>query len=358
MLYQGQEYHDLGLEEFGNVDEELFEYLRGSNRSSIKGIPARCQISWNFGGKAHKWLKRRFVDQDLRPEEKKDKYLFIPALLEDNPALMRADPGYGDRILSMSSPSLRKAWRWGDYDIDAGQYFDSMRRNVHMVDDFKIPDHWERFIGYDFGWAHPAAMVWFAVDEQSQLYVYRVWNGSKTTIQGQAEIFHSQPDFKKAKYIWAGHDCWVDRGSAMQTFEKGPAPTVAEQFEEFGVYLTPANISRKQGAQLLREGLSYELGTDDEGDQAIIKEPRILFFKSAKMAYDNLSDRIHNPNDLEDVLKEDYKEGVEGSGDDIYDALRYGYMSRYSASKAPKNSKDKYSQLRNLNNDRPSWRTV
>lgn len=355
LLYQGQEWHDLGYEEIGNADEELFEFLRASNRSSIEGIPARCQLSWNWGGRGHKWLKRRFVDHDLRQEEQKDSYFFIPSLIEDNPALMKADPGYGDRILSMANPALRKAWRYGDFDIEAGQFFD-LKRSVHIVQDFVIPEHWPIYVGYDYGWAHPAAMVWMTVDEQSQAYIFRVWSRSKATLQDVADEFFSHKEAGRVKEIYAGHDCWVDRGAAWREFEKHTSPTVAEQLGNFGMHLIPANISRKQGWALLRQGLEYEIGTDQDGDPAIIKEPKLHFFESAKMAFENLSDRVHNPSDLEDVLKEDFREGVEGSGDDISDSLRYVYVSRFSKALAPKDPRDKYRIGRKEH--RPSWLTA
>lgn len=315
-LYQGQEFHDFAYEEAGNLSEEVFEFLKQSNRSANPAIPAKCQITFNFGGSAHKWLKRRFINQELSPEESKESYHFIKALLEDNPALVKADPNYGDRILAMGNEQLKKAWRWGDADIEAGQYFD-MNRELHFIEPFKIPDHWPRYCGYDWGFGHPAAWVWMAVDEQSTAYVYREWAKAKSDLEEQAAMFHSMPDVKLVKNIYAGHDCWVDKGSAWFASSKPRANTIAEEFARLKIHLEPANNARRQGAAIMRELLRYEREIKD-GQVTIKRHPRLVIFKTCPMTYNSISERIYDPKDIEDVLKEDSVGGDPMIGDDCF----------------------------------------
>ena len=271
---------------------------------------------------------------------------------------MRADPGYGARILSMASPELRKAWRYGDHDIDAGTYFD-LRKDIHQCEPFTIPDHWERIAGFDFGWRHPSAWVWAAVDEEGTIFIYRDWSNAQVSIEDQAKMFNSFDDAKKVTHIYAGHDCWTDRGSAFNTAKKMMNRNIADEFSDYKVFLEPANNARKQGAALIRELLKYQEVTDDEsGEVKLERFPQIQIFNTCKLLYNNLTDRIHNEKDVEDVLKEDAKHGDPTTGDDLYDAFRYLALSRFYKSMPVENKKKKYSLYNQARNSRPSWNTV
>jgi len=356
-LHQGQEYHDFAYDEAGALSEELFDILRASNRSSNPNIPARCQLAWNWGAAGHKWLKRRFIDKNLKTNETAQTYHFIPARLEDNPALMKADPDYEHRLMSVGSESLRKAWRWGDYDIEAGQYFSDLRRDIHLIEPFEIPDHWGGFCSYDYGWAHPNALLWWAVDEDGTAYVYREHSKSKESIEHTSKVFNQFTDHPKRNIWHAGHDCWVDRGSALSKEVHPQDPTIAEAFAKNHIYLKAANIDRKQGASFLRESFRFETTLDESGKMDFTIKPKIYIFNNCELLWDTLTRMVHDPNKIEDVLKEDSTDGTNDKGDDLYDSMRYGAMSRFSASPKKHNPRSKYS-LMNQIQKRPTWRTV
>jgi len=143
-LHQGQEYHDLAIEEAGEWPEEWFWTLKGSNRSGTPGIEPRCLLTGNPGGIGHKWLKRLFISRQFRENENPKTFAFVPARVEDNPALMEHDPNYIARLEAHPNKVLVRAWRSGDWDLMAGQFFDMVSRETHMIEPFDIPDYWER----------------------------------------------------------------------------------------------------------------------------------------------------------------------------------------------------------------------
>jgi hypothetical protein len=53
-------------------------------------------------------------------------------------------------------------------------------------------------------------------------------------------------------YIDAGHDCWAEMKARGED-----TPTIAEQMQPFGIYLRPANISRKAGLNNLRNYVAW-----------------------------------------------------------------------------------------------------
>jgi len=51
--------------------------------------------------------------------------------------------------------------------------------DVHVIEPFDIPDHWRRWLSVDNGYDHPFAWLWYAVDEDGNVYVYREFSRSR-----------------------------------------------------------------------------------------------------------------------------------------------------------------------------------
>jgi hypothetical protein len=64
---------------------------------------------------------------------------FIPALLGDNPSMVRDDPSYENRLFGLGSEALVKAMRYGDWDIIEGAFFDCWNKSRHVVRPFDVP---------------------------------------------------------------------------------------------------------------------------------------------------------------------------------------------------------------------------
>lgn len=328
LLYQGRELNDLGIDEAGQWSEAMFRTLLGSNRSSTIGVPARCALTFNPGGIGHGWIKRLFIDRRFNERERPNDYHFIQALISDNKALIENDPDYVHRLNTETSEVLRKAYLEGDWDIMAGQFYNELSRQIHVIDTFEIPGHWNRFGAYDFGYNHPAAFGWFANDEDGNTYLYRELVRSGRRVDQFADEINQYSDTKELTSIVGGTDCWAKRTNFIQSEGRDP-PTIAEEFQSHGIYLKPAVTDRIPGAAQVRSYLA--LRDHPSG----IKKPRLYIFKTCPVTFDTLSRMVHDPKKPEDVLKQDATEGDPTTGDDAYDMLRYGLMSRPVISDAP-----------------------
>lgn len=315
--YQGREYDDLGIEEAGQWTEGMFRTLHGSNRTSKKGILPRCLLTGNPGGVGHGWLKRLFVQRLFKENELPSDYYFIQATVDDNPALTENDPAYVRRLEAEPNEALRKAYRYGDWDIFAGQFFQEINRDVHLIPPFEIPPHWNRFGAYDYGFNHPAAFGWFANDEDGNTYLYRELIQAGLRVDQFARELNRFPDTGSLYPIVGGADCWTQKSTLR---DDAQPPTVAEEFLTHGIQLSRAVTDRIQGAAQVRSYLAWR-------DRPANK-PRFYLFKTCPMTFDALSRMIHDPDRAEDVLKVDATEGDPNSGDDPYDMVRYGLMSR------------------------------
>lgn len=317
-LYQGREFHDLAIDEAGEWTEAMFRKLQGSNRSSKKGIKARSILTGNPGGVGHKWLKRLFIERKFKERERPEDYAFIQALVDDNAALLDNDPDYVHRLDAEPNETLRRAYRYGDWDIFAGQFFSEIRREIHVIKPFSIPAHWNRFGAYDFGFNHPAAFGWFATDEDGNVFLYRELALAQHRVDQFAAKLNKFEDTKLLMPIVAGWDCWTTKGVLN---ERQP-PTIAEEFQKHDIYLKKAIIDRVQGASQVRNYLAWQ---DLPGGQT---KPKFFIFDTCPLSFDCLSRLMHDPIKIEDVLKEDAIDGNPETGDDLYDMIRYGLMSR------------------------------
>jgi phage terminase large subunit len=330
--YQGQEIHDLGIEEAGNWPEDYIATLWGSNRSSLPGVPARMALTANPGGIAHQYLKRLFVQKQLKAHElaagfKPEDFQFIKALVTDNEALMKNDPGYIKRLEANPNEMLRRAFRYGDWDIAAGQFFSEFSRDVHVVKPFKIPSHWPRFWSYDYGFGHPAAWLLWAVDGDGNLYVIReiveaglyTHQQAKLVKEAWAKLGDGSPII-----AYAGLDCWASRTQATGRGDES-SPTIAEDFaQKYEIFLKPANVARVLGWSRCREFLHQEERDDGKGRNP----PKCFFFETCPITIEGVSRAANDPDNPEDVLKVDADHGDPYTGDDAIDSWRYGIMSR------------------------------
>lgn len=321
-LYQGREWDDLAIEEAGQWTEGMVRKLQGSNRSSKPGIKARTLLTGNPGGIGHTWLKRLFIEKRFNERERPQDYAFIQALVDDNPALLENDPDYVHRLNTEPNEALRKAYRYGDWDIFAGQFFGEIRREVHFIKPFAIPSHWNRFGAYDYGFNHPAAFGWFAVDEDGNVYLYREFAKAQLRVDQFATELNKYADTKKLEYIVAGWDCWVTKG----VIKHGTPPTVAEEFSNHDLILRKATIDRIQGAAQVRNFLAWQNKANGSN------KPKFFIFDTCPNTFECLTRMQTDPDRPEDTLKQDATDGDPLTGDDSYDMVRYGLMSRPWAS--------------------------
>lgn len=166
--YIGLEYDVIIVEELTQLTEGKYTKLRGSLRTSKVGWRPRMYTSFNPGGVGHVWVKKRYVIPFRTGEEGDTR--FIPSTYKENPAL---NSGY-IRYLESIEGSLGKAWREGEWDSFAGQYFEEWSYDVHVVKPFAIPETWMRLRAIDpSGRSGITSAHWYAIDQDGTVWVYK-----------------------------------------------------------------------------------------------------------------------------------------------------------------------------------------
>ena len=369
--YLGLEYDVIGIEESTTLTLEKYKALRDSNRTSRTDFRPRVYNSTNPGGRGHVWYKKRFIEPWKRKKEKYTK--FIPATLEDNKFI---DGGYQRRVEDNTGWKLR-AHRYGDWDIAAGQFFDSWSEVHILPSDYPIEPWWNKFGGYDHGHNHPYMAGFYASDgdgnvikfaecgdrgrKSDQIYPEMVQSYLEGIGKSVHEVKEEISDGKEVDRItvYAGHDIWSKP-------KDGDGPMIVEKLYKLSkeglvkFSFVQANISRIHGANHLRDYLDWR--QDDDGN--LIKRPRLYIKENCWRTIQQIPAMIHDDKNLEDVLKVDATEDDVWCGDDAYDETRYAMMSRPRISKKEQAPIKKRSgawfmekALENQKKVKKSWRT-
>lgn len=174
--YHGWEIPWLGYDELTtHPTSEAYEKMKMCSRSSMPGMPRRIRATTNPMGVGHNWVKHYFVDPAPSGRlfgEAGQRRCHIFSSLEENPALMLNDPEYIKKLESIADPNLKKAWRYGSWDVVSGGMFDDLwRPDVHVISPFKIPKQWHVDRSFDWGSSAPFSVGWWAQSDGSQIEI-------------------------------------------------------------------------------------------------------------------------------------------------------------------------------------------
>lgn len=329
LRYQGLSFSWIGMDELTQWHTPFaWNYLRSRLRSTAPDLPIYMRATTNPGGAGHNWVKKMFIDpanfgeafdatdidsgETLRypvGHSKEGQALFkrrfIPAKLADNPFLSEAGD-YEANLLSLPEHQRRQLLE-GSWDIAEGAAFTEWDRNVHVVEPYELPKTWVKFRACDYGYGSYSAVLWFAVTPDEQLVVYRELYVSKVLAADLADmVLELEEDDGNIRYGVLDSSCWHRRGDT--------GPSLAEQMISRGCRWRPSD--RSAGSRVAgKNELHRRLKVDDE-----TFEPEIVFFSSCRNLISQLPilplDK-KNPEDI-DTKAEDH----------LYDALRYGIMTR------------------------------
>jgi phage terminase large subunit len=208
----------------------------------------------------------------------------------------------------------KRAWLDGDWDIAAGQFFTTLRREVHVISSFDDSRAVEWFAAMDYGFTHYTVVLLgcrdgdgnvFIVDEHAE----RLWLPQRhaSAIAGMIErhqMGNRKLEMSDLKRFVAGADVFSKQSDGS---------TVATQYAKLGISLRCANTERVSGwAEVLNR-----LGDPSNGVL-----PRLFIHQRCARLVECLPTLQHDPNRPEDVLKVDADEDGVG-GDDAADCLRY-----------------------------------
>ena len=316
LRYQGQSYTWIGIDELPQYPTpDIYNFLRSSLRSVDPEVPVFIRATGNPGNVGSTWVKNMFVDpatpntpftMDIETPVgmKSITRRFIPAKLQDNPYLMQTD----DYMIMLSSlPDIqKKQFLEGDWEAFEGSAFPEFNRAVHVIEPFEIPNNWVRFRSADWGYSSPACCLWFAIDFDNYLYVYRELYTQKITADIFARQVLQQEYGEYMKYGVLDSSTWAKRGDV--------GPSIAETMIQEGCKWRPSDRSPRSRINGKLE-VHKRLYVDPD-----IQYPGMFIFSNCTNLIRTLPLLPTDKNNPEDVDTH--------AEDHAYDALRYACMSR------------------------------
>ena len=338
---QGAEIHAALVDELTHFTKAQYSFIRSRVRMTGLAIPEpfvgqfpRILTASNPGGPGHGWVRALFVDSAppseiwlAPPEEGGLTTQFIPALLRDNPSLLRDDPLYADRLRGLSSPELVRAMLEGDWNAMVGGLFDDLwDAHMHVLEPFDIPQGWRIRRAFDWGSSKPFSVGWWAHSDgetpvgpakliyprgtRFRIMEFYGWNGkpNEGLRMTNTEI---------ARQIKAIEDASPYRGriaagpADSQIFDVVNGTSIAQQMATCGISWQPAQKgpgSRRQGWQILRQLLNASR-------QWPMEEPGLFVFNTCRQFIRTVPVLPRDPTDADDADT--------NSEDHISDETRY-----------------------------------
>lgn len=272
--YQGKQFDFIGFDELTHFTWDEYSYMYSRNRPSGPGTRIYMRATANPGGIGHGWVKQHFVRASepyqtgvnevevKRPDGSSvvmyKTMIFIPSSVFDNQKLLDNNPNYL-ASLAMLPKAERDALLYGDWDSFDGQVFVEFKDNpngydtqryTHVINPFRIPDDWLIYRGFDFGYAKPYSVGWYAVDHKGCIYrikeMYGCTDKPNTGVKIEPseiarqikEVEEAEPNLKGRKMIGIADP---------SIFDESRGESIAAIMERFGIYWEPGDNTRLAG---------------------------------------------------------------------------------------------------------------
>ena len=244
--YQGPEFQFVGFDELTQFAESQYRYLFSrTRRLEGAGVPVRMRSASNPGGIGHAWVKRRFVEQ------RKPGVVFIPAKLDDNPHLDRAEYIHS---LSELDETLQRQLLDGDWGAFEGAAFTI--GDEHLIDEFPLADSHDRFEAADYGLNGAPWALW-CVDYEGNLVGYDMLYERDLIPSQLCPLVLS----RRAAGWGDKHPAYIDPSVWKRTGTRnrfGDPAMLSDEFTDNGVTITRANNDPRAGLIRLRELLRVD----------------------------------------------------------------------------------------------------
>lgn len=247
--------------------------------------------------------------------EIKDGYVYITAGWDDAPHLTEEEKARRLKSIPLDQRSARTK---GIPAVGGGMVYPIMEHLI-TYDPFEIPNHFYLCAGIDFGWVHPTAMVFGALDKDKDiLYIFEEYRQSERTPQQHlSELMR----MRQVSDLIAGMPFAHDPAGGARSQKDGES--LVKLYSKAGIKMTSANNSIEGGVQTVLQRMQ-------NGRLRISTSCTKLLSEIRMYARDEKTSKVRDGND------------------DLVDALRYLVMTGLSIALPKYQVKDPHNP--NLNN--------
>lgn len=312
--FMSGEFADQAWEELTQHSKKAWDMVGGSNRTNVPSCKAKRSGNANPGGKGMGWVKEDIIESD------NPRILFIPAKPDDNMALMENDPGYIDRVLSGLPDWQRRQWRDGDWDAEAGTYFNF---NKEQIREITIPYYADWYGGCDWGRTAPFACLLIACWQnpytgENHAHVRKEIYKRNLELDEQAHaVLRVESDLVESGELNAAKVVYYADPAVRKLLEGESTQagrTFASVWAKHGFFVIPAHTNaRVPGWELVKLLMKHGILTIDPSCKALIKEILSAIYEGAATGGEPTGEDLDNKATPTHAL----------------DSLRYWAVSKY-----------------------------
>jgi phage terminase large subunit len=179
----------------------------------------------------------------------------------------------------------------------SGAYFGEFKREIHVIEPFVIPDHWNRYTTKDYG-LDMLANYWVAVDTYGNAFVYKELYESNLIISDAAKRIKEVNGSDSISIKYAPPD--------LENRRQETGKSAFDIFREHGESCTKSDNKRVAGWYAVKEWLKpFEI--KDEQTGATIKTARLKIFSNCVNLIRTLPQLQRDEKDPNDVATEPHE---------------------------------------------------
>jgi hypothetical protein len=324
------------------LPEQLKAYLPWMQPEQVRELFPRIIYTGNPTGISMGYFRRHFVKAApkgtiFRAPEKEGGFRrqYIEAKVEDNPSESK-DMVYA-RVKGLNDPSISSALLEANWDAPVGDFFPQYDEERHSTPAFTPPEHWFKFITFDWGSADPFAVIWWCVSDgveflgslgesrwfrRGALIAYREWYGCDPNDPAKGLEMRNEEVAKgivartrerTSGLVISDAIPFTDRGMSNK---QGKRYVIADVFKEAGCPLMQGNSARKYGWSQVRSRLIGHYNGPD-----IPNDPMLLLAENCVYCRDYLPALGRHKTNPEDAQEK-------GEATHICDAIRLACATR------------------------------
>ena len=242
------------------MSEDDFWFLKGRLRR-MEGT-RQLRIECNYDG--HNWIWRLFNKGKLQDGKPFAGGRLITTNTFDNEKNL--PPDYIPGLMKLPK-RLQERYLFGsDADIE-GAVFDEFSFEKNVVAPFYVPTEWNKTVILDHGFTNPTAVLWSAVDWDSNIYIYDEHYEARKVISYHAEQIKLRDNSNVKRWL-------IDPSCRAKTQAKETLRSIIDEYNDYGLSFQPADNSQLAGI--------------NKANQAF-KEGKLRIFKSCPNTIDEVS---------------------------------------------------------------------
>lgn len=232
------------------------------------------------------------------------------------------DDTYSQTLLKQqeTNPDEFNVYANGQWGLYGNAFFKEFRSDIHVIEPFPIPEHWDRYIALDYGF-DMFAVLWIAKDAYGHCYVYKELYQPELTIS-EAAIRMKQVNGKdRIRIKYAPPD--------LENRRQDTGKSAFDIFRENGEVLTKAGNNREHGWLAVKEWIRI-IESRDEQTGNPIKTTNLKIFNTVEnliRCIPQAKSKETDPNDVDSKTNHEITH--------ILDALRYFCIMHHNNSKEP-----------------------